>query len=83
MFSKNKIDGIVFTSASSVRAFFEIMSKDYDDNLLLNNLEKLSIVSIGPFTSDELKKFQIKNTVAQVHTVQGAFDTVKSIFSVA
>ena len=27
LFSKNKIDGIVFTSASSVRAFFEIMNK--------------------------------------------------------
>jgi len=83
LFSQNKVNGIVFTSASSVRAFFEIMSKDYDDNSLLSNLEKLSIVSIGPFTSDELKKFKIKNTVAQVHTVQGAFDTVKNIFSVA
>jgi uroporphyrinogen-III synthase len=83
LFSQNKVNGIVFTSASSVRAFFEIMSKDYDDNSLLSNLEKLSIVSIGPFTSDELKKYKIKNTVAQVHTVQGAFDTVKTIFSVA
>jgi len=83
LFSQNKVDGIVFTSASSVRAFFEIMSKDYDGDSLLSNLEKLSIVSIGPFTSDELKKFKIKNTVAHVHTVQGAFDTVKNIFSVA
>ena len=83
LFSQNKVDGIVFTSASSVRAFFEIMSKDYDENSLLSNLEKLSVVAIGPFTSDELKKFNIKNTIAQVHTVLGAFDTIKSIFSVA
>ena len=82
LFSQNKVDGIVFTSASSVRAFFEIMSKDYDKDLLLNNLEKLPIVAIGPFTSDELKKFNVKNTIAQVHTVLGAFDTIKSIFSV-
>jgi len=81
LFSQNKIDGIVFTSASSVRAFFEIMSKDYDKSSLLKNLEKLSVVSIGPFTSDELKKFDIKNTVSQVHTVSGAFDTIKNIFS--
>jgi len=81
LFSQNKIDGIVFTSASSVRAFFEIMSKDYDENSLLNNLEKLSVVAIGPFTSDELKKFNVKNTVSQVHTVSGAFDTIKNIFS--
>jgi len=83
LFSQNKIDGIVFTSASSVRAFFEIMSKDYDKNSLLKNLEKLSVVSIGPFTSDELKKFDIKNTISQVHTVSGAFDTIKNIFSIS
>ena len=83
LFSKNKIDGIVFTSASSVRAFFEIMSKDYDEPSLLRNLEKLPVVAIGPFTSDELKKFNVKNTVSQVHTVLGAFDTIKNLFSVA
>lgn len=83
LFSKNKIDGIVFTSASSVRAFFEIMSKDYDETSLLNNLEKLPVVAIGPFTSDELKKFHVKNTISQVHTVPGAFDTIKNIFSIA
>lgn len=82
LFSKNKIDGIVFTSASSVRAFFEIMSKDHDVDSLLNNMAKLSVISIGPFTSNELKKFNIKNTISQVHTVPGAFDTVKSIFSI-
>ncbi|MGB0855992.1 MAG: uroporphyrinogen-III synthase [Nitrosopumilus sp.] len=81
LFSQNKVDGIVFTSASSVRGFFEIMSKDYDDQTLLNNLAKLSVVSIGPFTDIELKKFNIRNTVAEVHTVAGAFDTIKDIFT--
>lgn len=83
LFSQNKVDGIVFTSASSVRAFFEIMSKDYDENSLVSHLEKLPIVAIGPFTSDELKKFNVRNISSQVHTVLGAFDTIKSIFSVA
>jgi len=45
---------------------------------LLDNLAKLSVVSIGPFTSDELKKFNVKNTVAEVHTVAGAFDAMKT-----
>lgn len=81
LFSQNKVDGIMFTSASSVRGFFEIMSKDYDDQTLLNNLKKLSVVSIGPFTDIELKKFNIKNTVAEVHTVAGAFDAIKDIFT--
>ena len=82
LFSQNKVDGVVFTSASSVRGFFEIMSKDYDTETLLNNLEKLSVVSIGPFTADELKKFKVKNTVAEVHTVVGAFDAMKNTLTV-
>ncbi len=82
LFSQNKVDGIVFTSASSVRGFFEIMSKDYDLKILLNHLEKLSVVSIGPFTSDELKKFKVTNTVAEVHTVAGSFDAMENLLTV-
>ncbi len=83
LFSQNNVDGIVFTSASSVRGFFEIMTKDYAENSLLENLEKLSVVSIGPFTSDELKKFNVKTTMAQVHTVEGAFESMKNILTIA
>ncbi|MGH1567451.1 MAG: uroporphyrinogen-III synthase [Nitrosopumilus sp.] len=82
LFSQNKVDGIVFTSASSVRGFFEIMSKDYDSETLLTNLKKISVVSIGPFTAIELKKFDIKNTVAEVHTVAGAFDAMKNTLTI-
>lgn len=83
LFSKNNVDGIIFTSASSVQAFFEIMTKDYDQKTLLNNLKKLKVVSIGPFTAEELKKFQVENIVAPVHTVSGALETIKGIFSLA
>ncbi len=78
LFSQGRIDGVVFTSASSVRGFFDIMRKDFDDKVLFASLEKLSIVSIGPFTAAELKKFNIKNTVAQVHTVAGAYNIMKN-----
>ena len=81
LFSQNKVDGIVFTSASSVRAFFEIMTKDYDQNVLLENLQKTNVVAIGPFTADELKKFQVQNTISEVHTVPGAFDTIKAVLN--
>lgn len=81
LFSKGKVDGIIFTSASSVRGFFEIMSKDYDGSSLLDNLSKLHVVGIGPFTADELKKFNIKNTISGVHTVAGSFDTMKAVLS--
>ena len=81
LFSQNKVDGVLFTSASSVRGFFDIMTKDYETETLLDNLTKLSVVSIGPFTSDELKKFNVKNTVAEVHTIAGAFDSIKNTFT--
>ncbi len=80
LFSKDCIDGIVFTSASSVRAFFEIMEKDYSKEKLLEKLEKTKIVSIGPFTADELKKLDVTNIISKVHTVPGAFDAIKNIF---
>ena len=81
LFSKDKIDGVVFTSASSVRGFFEIMLKDYGEDQLLDNLKKTQVVAIGPFTADELKKFKVQNTVSQIHTVSGSFDTIKEILS--
>ena len=79
-FSKNKIDGIVFTSASSVRGFFEIMSDQKD---LVKKLQQTQIVAIGPFTADELKKFNAEPKIADVHTVPGAFEAMKNIFSLA
>ena len=78
LFSQGKINGIIFTSASSVRGFFEIMLKDYEKSALENNLSKISLVSIGPFTSEELKKFEIPYTVSDIHTVSGAFETMKN-----
>ncbi|MGQ0795219.1 MAG: uroporphyrinogen-III synthase [Nitrosopumilaceae archaeon] len=81
LFSDNKIDGIIFTSASSVNAFFEIMLVDYDKKMLLENLLKTKLVAIGPFTADELKKFDLVPIVADVHTVAGAFETIKNCFN--
>src|SRR3972149_11899636 len=80
LFSNNKVDGIIFTSASSVNAFFEIMLMDSDKKILLENLQKIKVVAIGPFTADELKKSGLAPIVANVHTVSGAFDTIKNCF---
>lgn len=81
LFANNKVDGIIFTSASSVNAFFEIMSMDSDKKILLENLQKIKVVAIGPFTADELKKFGLAPVIADVHTVSGAFDTIKNCFN--
>jgi len=81
LFSQDKVDGIIFTSASSVRAFFEIMTKDHDEDQLVDMLHKTMVVSIGPFTADELKKFNVKNVVADVHTILGSFDVLVKVLS--
>ena len=83
LLSQDKIDGIVFTSASSVRAFFEIMGNDYNHEKLIQLLEQTKVISIGPFTADELKKFNVNNIIADVHTVRGSVDAVLEAFSLA
>ena len=83
LFSQNKVDGIIFTSASSVRAFFEIMERDHEQNKLAGMLEKTTVISIGPFTADELKKLNVKNVIADVHTISGSFDALVKAFSLA
>ena len=83
LLSQDKIDGIIFTSASSVRAFFEIMENDYNHEKLIHLLEQTKVISIGPFTAEELKKFNVHNIIADVHTVKGSVDAVLEAFSLA
>jgi len=81
LFSQNKVHGVIFTSASSVRGFFEIMSKDYSKEELQNNLSQVSLISIGTFTSEELTKFDVPFVVSEIHTVAGAFDTLNDVLT--
>ena len=83
LFSQNSIDGLIFTSVSSVRAFFEIMTKDFEHSQLLENLDKTKVIAIGPFTADELKKFNVQNIIAAVHTVAGSVDVIVNELSLA
>ena len=83
MFSEKKIDGIIFTSASSVRAFFEIMVNDSSQENLIQLLHETKVIAIGPFTADELKKFCVQNIIADVHTVKGSVDAILEAFSLA
>jgi len=39
------------------------------------------VVSIGPFTADELKKFNVKNVIADVHTILGSFNVLVKTLS--
>jgi len=83
LFSQNKIDGVIFTSVSSVRAFFEIMTNDFSLEQLVQLLLQTKVIAIGPFTADELKKLNVQNIIANVHTVKGSVDAVLEAFSLA
>jgi len=74
---QNKVDAIVFTSASNVSSFFEIMGKVTAGNLQLESITK--VVSIGPFTSKELEKKKTKCFEAKEHTVRGALELAMQI----
>lgn len=75
LLAKRKVDGIVFTSASSVRAFFEILGKISQNKQRLDRLTK--VISIGPFTSRELEKGGIEYLEAGEHSVKGTFELAR------
>lgn len=75
MLESGQIYGVVFTSASSVRAFFDILYKMADNHI---SLQGVRVVSIGPFTSEELKRFGVSHDVSGVHTVAGSLDVLKT-----
>ncbi|HEY3095032.1 MAG TPA: uroporphyrinogen-III synthase [Nitrososphaera sp.] len=74
---QKRVDAVVFTSSSSVNSFFEILGKVSTGSLQLATLTK--VVSIGPFTTKELKKRKIKCFEAKEHTIRGAFELARQI----
>jgi uroporphyrinogen-III synthase len=78
LLEQQKIDGIIFTSASAVRSFFEIVQK-----ILPNTFNPLkgvpAIIAIGPFTKDELSKREIQSFESKDHTIKGTFELAKVI----
>jgi uroporphyrinogen-III synthase len=79
---QKKVDAVIFTSASNVSSFFEIMGtvSAAGNSSLLLQLDKLTkVVSIGPFTSKELERKQVKCFEAEEHTVMGALKLTEQI----
>jgi len=46
-------------------------------------LAQTKVIAIGPFTADELKKLNVQNIIADVHTVRGSVDAILEAFSLA
>jgi uroporphyrinogen-III synthase len=74
---QKKVDAVVFTSSSSVNSFFEMLNKVSPGTPQLDSLTK--VVSIGPFTTRELEKREIRCFEAQEHTVRGALELASRI----
>ena len=84
-FFGGSVDGMAFTSASSVRSFFEILgSKGFSKDKILEGLWHLlvppllffgikgSVFVIGAQADEECKKMHVKETcVSNVHTIEG------------
>lgn len=79
LFMNDKIDGIIFTSSSSVKSFFEIILSYCTHDIVVNKLHRIKIVAIGPTTSYELIKFNIKNITSKYYTIDGAIETMFNI----
>ena len=69
----HRVDGMAFTSASSVRSFFEILgSKGFSNEKILEGLYGMSVFVIGAQADEECKKMHVKETrVSNVHTIEG------------
>ncbi|MCY1156060.1 MAG: hemD [Nitrososphaera sp.] len=74
---QKRVDAIIFTSASNVNSFFEIMERVSKDELQLDSITK--VVSIGPFTSKVLRGRGIEYFEAEEHTVRGALQIAKQV----
>jgi len=74
---QKKVSAVVFTSASSVNSFFEILAKVSAATPQLDDVTK--VVSIGPFTTKELEKRKVKCFESEEHTIMGTLDLVMRI----
>jgi uroporphyrinogen-III synthase len=78
LLGQQKIDAIVFTSASNVRSFFEIMEKLLSDVLSML-MHVRALIAIGPLTHRELNKMGIRSFESSDHTIKGTFELAKAI----
>ena len=71
-----KIDCIVFTSASSVNSFFELTICYEKQEYLIEILNSINVVAIGPFTNNVLIEHGVDAVVADEHTLDGTLEVV-------
>ncbi|MFN4336135.1 MAG: uroporphyrinogen-III synthase [Candidatus Nitrosocaldus sp.] len=78
---KGSLHYIIFTSSSSVNAFFTILDEYLGSDKAIDTIVSKGIVTIaiGPLTSDTLKAYGLRSYVADEHTLQGTFKLLLKI----
>lgn len=72
---KEKIDFVTFTSSSTAQNFIKLAGSDYR-----RRLSGVKIVSIGPVTSNTLRKFGLKIAAqAKVYTIEGMVKAMEKL----
>jgi uroporphyrinogen-III synthase len=80
LLQEEKIDAIVFTSASNVRSFFVIMEKLLSD--VPSALKHVrAVIAIGPMTRLELNRMGIRSFEPNEHTIKGTFELAKAVLT--
>ena len=80
LLNQKNVDAIIFTSASNVRSFFDIMNRlSSKTESLLNNVK--AVIAIGPFTNEELRKRNIQTLEAKEHTIRGTVELAKVVLN--
>ncbi len=79
LLTAGRVDVLIFTSASSVESFFEILNKVAPKGVDLNKVT--NVLSIGPFTSRELRKRAVVCVESQDHTVRGTIELATAVLS--
>jgi uroporphyrinogen-III synthase len=78
LLEQERVDAIVFTSASNVRSFFEITKKMADNiSSLLKSVK--AVIAIGPMTNEELKKRGVQSCESSEHTIRGTVNLARII----
>lgn len=80
LLEQKRVDAIIFTSASNVKAFFEITSRIlYEARIAALLGDVKAVITIGPMTSGELKKHDIRFFESEEHTIHGTIKVARRI----
>jgi uroporphyrinogen-III synthase len=74
MLSSKNVHGMVFTSASSVNSFFDVATQYAKKEDLIQTLNSIKTIAIGPFTNDALLEHGVSAAVSERHTIEGTFE---------